>query len=77
MTIVTLENGQQMEEIYIGETKVLHPVSNNINTEKKQTLDEQITQLKNDNLILMDALATTFEEILALEEKFNALGGMV
>lgn len=39
------------------------------------TVEEQVAQLKSDNLILMDALATTFEEILILEDKITALGG--
>lgn len=33
------------------------------------TLEEQVAQLREDNLILMDALATTFEEILMLREE--------
>jgi hypothetical protein len=36
---------------------------------------EEIESLKSDNLILMDALATAFEEILVLEDKVNAIGG--
>lgn len=32
------------------------------------TFQEQIEELKQDNLILMDALATTFEELIALRE---------
>ncbi|OPX93980.1 MAG: hypothetical protein A4E53_00143 [Pelotomaculum sp. PtaB.Bin104] len=43
--------------------------------EPAQTLEERVTQLQSDNLILMDALATAFEEILVLEEKINMLGG--
>lgn len=39
------------------------------------TLEEQIDSLKQDNLILMDALATTFEEILLLREQVT--GGVV
>jgi hypothetical protein len=30
-------------------------------------IEEQVAQLKNDNLILMDALATVFEEILNIQ----------
>ena len=33
------------------------------------TIDEQVASLKQDNLILMDALATTFEELLMLREE--------
>lgn len=32
--------------------------------EAKPSLEEQVAQLKEDNLILMDALATVFEELL-------------
>lgn len=40
-----------------------------------QSLEEKVTQLQNDNLTLMDALATTFEELLVLEGKVELLGG--
>lgn len=40
------------------------------------SLEEKIAQLQNDNLILMDALATTFEELLVLGEKVESLGGV-
>ena len=43
--------------------------------EPAPTLQEQVEQLKQDNLILMDALATTFEEILSLGAKIDTLGG--
>jgi hypothetical protein len=38
------------------------------------TLQEQIISLQADNLILMDALATTFEEVLALREQITTGG---
>ncbi|WP_018213731.1 hypothetical protein [Desulfitobacterium hafniense] len=37
-------------------------------------IEEQLSQIKGDNLILMDALATVFEEVLMLREQ---LGGTV
>ncbi len=37
-------------------------------------IEEQLSQMKGDNLILMDALATVFEEVLMLREQ---LGGTV
>jgi len=45
--------------------------------EHQPTIEEQIAQLKTDNLILMDALATTFEELLILQDKIDILGGTV
>lgn len=33
-----------------------------------ETLEQKLARLKEQNLILMDALATTFEELLALRE---------
>lgn len=41
------------------------------------SLDDKVNQLQQDNLILMDALATSFEKILQLETKIDALGGTV
>lgn len=35
---------------------------------QKPSLEQQLEQLRNDNLILMDALATVFEEIMMLRE---------
>lgn len=46
-------------ETYIPTEEELHEIL-------KPTLEEQIEGLKQDNLILMDALATVFEEILML-----------
>lgn len=34
--------------------------------EKPETAEEKLARLEEQNLILMDALATTFEEVLAL-----------
>lgn len=42
-------------------------------TVPKSSLEE----LQQDNLILMDALATAFEQILNLEAKIDALGGTI
>jgi hypothetical protein len=42
----------------------------------KPTLEEQVAQFKEDNLILMDALATTFEEVISLRADIAA-GGTV
>ena len=33
-----------------------------------ETMDEKLARLEQQNLILMDALATTFEELIALRE---------
>ncbi|NLT19840.1 MAG: hypothetical protein GXY16_02445 [Syntrophomonadaceae bacterium] len=33
-----------------------------------ETTEEKLTRLEEQNLVLMDALATTFEEVLALRE---------
>jgi hypothetical protein len=35
-------------------------------TEPVETIDQKLARLEEDNLILMDALATTFEEVLVL-----------
>lgn len=40
-------------------------------------IEYQVKDLQQDNLILMDALATSFEQILALETKIDAMGGTV
>jgi hypothetical protein len=40
----------------------------------KPTLEEQMIQLQQDNLILMDALAMTFEEVMMLRTE---IGGTV
>lgn len=40
-------------------------------------LEDAVQQLKENSLILMDALATTFEQVLALEAKIDAMGGSV
>jgi len=52
--ITKYDNGT-VEKVIIGDGQLeqLNP-----------SLEEQVTQLKNDNLILMDALATVFEELL-------------
>lgn len=41
----------------------------------KPTLEELVVQLQQDNIILMDALATAFEEIIMLREDIT--GGAV
>jgi len=38
-------------------------------------IEQQVAQLQQDNVILMDALATTFEEILNLQAQVAALQG--
>lgn len=43
--------------------------------EPPKTLEERVAQLQQDNVILMDALATAFEEILMLRE--DIAGGTV
>ena len=43
-------------------------------TEPKITLDQKVEQLQQDNLILMDALAMTFEEVMMLRAE---IGGTV
>jgi len=58
---VSGEIGQIMQEDGIFVDAPLEPI------EVKPTLEEQIASLQQDNLILMDALATTYEAI--------ALGG--
>lgn len=51
----------------------MKPLSNMI--EEWQTSNEmRLTELETQNLILMDALATTFEEILLLHEKIDTGG---
>jgi hypothetical protein len=45
--------------------KVLKPTLST--AEESKSLEEQIKSLKQDNLILMDAIATMFEEILTLK----------
>ncbi|WP_054955004.1 hypothetical protein [Paenibacillus dakarensis] len=39
------------------------------------SLEVQVSDLRQDNVVLMDALATTFEEILMLREEINVLNG--
>lgn len=60
-----IENGFRIKE-YDNGTIIKSAVSS-IQTpspEPQITLEEQVAQLKADNLILMDALATVFEELL-------------
>lgn len=38
-------------------------------------LETQVSELQQDNLILMDALATSFEKILQLEAKIDTMNG--
>jgi hypothetical protein len=59
------ENGVWSTEKYVPEPEPTPP---------QPTLEEQVAQLREDNLILMDALATTFEEVLMLREEINAGG---
>lgn len=42
------------------------PVIRIVKKEEPETTDQKFAQLEEQNLILMDALATTFEEILEL-----------
>ena len=41
------------------------------------SIEERFEQLQKDNIVLMDALATTFEQILILETKIDTKGGGV
>lgn len=54
-------NGQIMQEDGTFKDPVPVPV------ETQPTLEEKVAGLQQDNLILMDALASTFEEILNLK----------
>lgn len=65
-----IENGMQITEYTKDGVTVSHRVETpiiNTPTPPQPTLEEQIAELKQDNLILMDALATTFEEILNIQ----------
>lgn len=66
-------NTRVVEYTKDGET-ISHIVKTPIQVELPEnnsqvTLEEQIAELKEDNLILMDALATVFEEVLSLKEE--------
>lgn len=68
MEIITLENGQKMQKIVDGEIVILTAISEGvapIPTPQVTTIEEQLAQLKADNLILMDVLATMYEDMLA------------
>lgn len=55
------ENGQIMQEDGTFITPPTEPVA------VKPTLEEQITTLQQDNLILMDALASVYEQLLIMQ----------
>ncbi len=60
----------ELGQIMLPDGTFITPEPEQIN--QTPTLEEQVASLKEDNLILMDALATVFEEILFLQEQ---LGG--
>lgn len=43
--------------------------------EPRITIEDKVVQLQQDNIILMDALATTFEELLNLQSQVATLQG--
>lgn len=65
--IIEFDNGSKIT-MAIG-------LSEPVPIEPQPTLQEQVSQLQQDNLILMDALATTFEQVLILAAKIDAMGG--
>ena len=74
-------NDAQREEIYL-DNKHLH-LKEDTSTEQGNFLiftdvpdiETQLEDLRKENLVLMDALATTFEEVLALKAQVTALQG--
>lgn len=55
----------------IVKTLVSNPIKTTTSTQP--TIEEQIIELQNQNIILMDALATTFEEVLMLREQLGVM----
>lgn len=69
------ENGQLMQEFEVitdsGKRHIIRkPIP--IESEQPETLEDKLSRLEQDNLILMDALATVYEELLTLKS-----GGVV
>ena len=56
---------ESWQEIMEEEWILVQPPESGL-AEPAETIDQKLARLEEDNLILMDALATTFEEVLAL-----------